>query len=145
MSNYDYNSEYFVRSRPLGKKIGHLYMNVPWTDIAIQNTPRINTTNDIWGDYESDNNPKINTTTIINDTYTIYRDIPNDINIEEKYINDRNSKGEGKYYRERSVPSKKSKKYPTKNKTDTELDKKIERFNRYNYQNNYGLNIINDN
>ena len=138
MSKYDYNSEFFVRFRPLGKKVGHLYMNVPWTDIAIQNTPRINTTNDIWGNYESYNNPKKHIT-IINDTYTINRNIPNDINIGEKIINDRNSKGEGKYYRERIVPSKKSKKYPTKNKTDTELDKKIERFNKYNYQNNYGL------
>lgn len=45
-----------------------------------------------------------------------------------------------KYYRKRKF-SKRCKKYPTKPKTDKQIDTKYERFIKYNTINNYG-NIV---
>ena len=36
---YDNSGEYFVHYRPLGKKVQGQYLNVPWSDIALQNVP----------------------------------------------------------------------------------------------------------
>jgi len=36
---YDNSKEYFVHHRPLGKKIQGQYLNVSWSDIALQNVP----------------------------------------------------------------------------------------------------------
>lgn len=39
MAIYDNTGEYFVHHRPLGTKIQGQYLNVPWSDIALQNVP----------------------------------------------------------------------------------------------------------
>lgn len=140
MSTYNYNSDYFVVNRILPKKIPgyEIYMNVPWTDIAVQNMPRenIGRTFNIIGIMENNYNSNNITETIINDTYTVNKPTPNSIISDETIW--KKEKGESKYIRNRKIPVKKTKKYPTKKKTDISIERKNHRFDKYNMMNNFG-------
>jgi hypothetical protein len=141
-NNYNYNSDYFVVNRTLPKKIPgyEIYMNVPWTDIAIQNIPRenigkntkINSNIQITQNGDDDDKNKI----IINDTYTFYKNTPKNIVSGETIW--KKEKGESKFIRNRKIPNKKCKKYPTKKKNNIDYEIKNSRFDKYNMMNNYG-------
>ena len=79
---YNYNTDFFAVNRLMPKKIPgyEIYLNVPWTDVAIQNLPR-ETIGKVFNSIKEntvDNETNI-TETIINDTYTIHKNTPNDI------------------------------------------------------------------
>ena len=136
---YDNNTEFFAINRVMPKKIpGYaIYMNVPWTDVAIQNLPRdiIGKTTDIIKENDFDCDEPI-TETIVNDTYTINKVTPNHIISGETFR--KNEKIESNYTRMRKIPVKKTKKYPTKKKNEIALERKNSRFEKYNMMNNYG-------
>ena len=74
--------------------------------------------------------------TIINDTYTVNKPTPNSIISDETIW--KKEKGESKYIRNRKIPVKKTKRYPTKKKTDIAIERKNHRFDKYNMMNNFG-------
>jgi hypothetical protein len=149
MMSYNNDEEYFVYSRPMPKKIGHLYMNVPWSDVALQNVPKSTPRDLEIKDLGLFIDTYINGNTIredgyndtyINDTYindTSINDTKCEISINETFIKEQ--KGEGKFIRARKIPQKKQKNYPTKVKNACQVDKYISRFDKYNEINYYGI------
>lgn len=145
--SYNNDAEYFVHSRPMPKKVGHLYMNVPWSDVALQNVPKITTRNleleDLNLLIDTYNNRNMIREQGISDTYindTYINDINSfnyDISINETYIKEQ--RGEGKFIRTRKIPQKKNKNYPTKAKNACQVEKYISRFDKYNEINYYGI------
>jgi hypothetical protein len=129
------------------KKVGHLYMNVPWSDVALQNVPKITTRNleleDLNLLIDTYNNRNMIREQGISDTYindTYINDINSfnyDISINETYIKEQ--RGEGKFIRTRKIPQKKNKNYPTKAKNACQVEKYISRFDKYNEINYYGI------
>ena len=145
--SYNNDAEYFVHSRPMPKKVGHLYMNVPWSDVALQNVPKITTRNleleDLNLLIDTYNNRNMIREQGISDTYindTYINDINSfnyDISINETYIKEQ--RGESKFIRTRKIPQKKNKNYPTKAKNASQVEKYISRFDKYNEINYYGI------
>lgn len=136
---YNYNTDFFAVNRLMPKKIPgyEIYLNVPWTDVAIQNLPR-ETIGKVFNSIKEntvDNETNI-TETIINDTYTIHKNTPNDIITGETFW--KKESAESKYIRTRKIPVKKTKKYPTKKKNEIDIERKKCRFDKYNMMNNYG-------
>lgn len=70
----------------------------------------------------------------------IYRGFHNDIyeNLMISESNYKNIKKNGRFYRQRKIPQKKTKNYPTKAKNDVQVEKYFNRFEMYNIINNYG-------
>ena len=146
--SYNNDAEYFVHSRPMPKKVGHLYMNVPWSDVALQNVPKITTRNleleDLNLLIDTYNNRNMIREQGISDTYindTYINDDNNgykhNISINETFIKEQ--RGEGKFIRARKIPQKKNKNYPTKAKNACQVEKYISRFDKYNEINYYGI------
>jgi len=136
-SNYNYASDFFVVNRTMPKKIPgyEVYLNVAWTDVAIQNLPR-ESIGKVFSYPKNETNGNHNIDTVINDTYTMDKITPSDIITAETIW--KSGSGEGKFTRKRKVPIKKSKKYPTKKKNSVENERKMCRFDKYSIVNNYG-------
>ena len=127
--DYNNDQEYFVYSRPMPEKVGGLYMNVPWSDVALQNVPKGSVTF----------SPTVTVSYTENNENEEIAQNGNavQVSIDETYHKD--PKGEGKYVRARKIPQKKNKNYPTKVKNDVQVEKQFGRFMKYNEINNFGM------
>lgn len=111
-------TDYFVHYRPLGKKYNGMYINAPWSDVAIQNVAKETTLhleeqNKYISHIMNENNHRIteNESTIINP-----RVMDDTIILNTSYIKEKDTKNFIKGYRERPIPKKKKSNYATKPK-----------------------------
>ena len=102
-------TDYFVHYRPLGKKYNGMYINAPWSDVAIQNvaketTHHLEEQNKYISHIMNENNHRIteNASTIINP-----RVMDDTIILNTSYIKEKDTKNFIKGYRERPIPKKK--------------------------------------
>jgi len=114
------NNEYFVHFRPLPKKVGGMYQNIPWSDVMLQNVPKETT----YALAENDDNLKDKISTlrpwyknILEDaepTYINDRTSDRNINISTSEIREDDIKKFIKGYKQRPIPKRKMSTYVTK-------------------------------
>ena len=110
------NNEYFVHFRPLPKKVGGMYQNIPWSDVMLQNVPKETT----YALAENDDNMKDKIRhfkEILEDeesTYINKRTSDKNINISTSEIREDDIKKFIKGYKQRPIPKRKRSTYETK-------------------------------
>ena len=135
--NYDNSEEYFVHHRPLGRKIQGQYLNVSWSDIALQNVPlettiRTQNENELYECLRSFQSPdpehsKKQTwvgqkTSVTNITESDSYKTPSARIVKgekPKHVKQQSQK----YESERPIPARKTKKYPTKPKIHAKMQR----------------------